>query len=83
MLEQKIYPRPEVQQFLSTSYVGVLLQSDSAEGKQLLRQYSMRGIPALFVMDAQGKVIGKITGAPGDANSFIQAVTTISQGQSL
>jgi thioredoxin-related protein len=81
MLESKIYPKPEIQQFLSTSYVGVLLQSESQEGQQLMRQYRMRGIPALFVMDAQGRVIGKMSGAPSDANSFMQMVTGLSQGQ--
>jgi hypothetical protein len=81
MLETKIYPKPEVQQFLSTSYVGVLLQSESQEGQQLMRQFGMRGIPALFVMDAQGRVIGKMSGAPSDTNSFIQMVTGLSRGQ--
>jgi thioredoxin-related protein len=83
MLESKIYPKPEVQQFLSTSYVGVLLQSESPQGQQLMRQFNMRGIPALFVMDAQGRVLGKMSGAPGDANSFIQMVTGLSRGQSF
>ena len=83
MLEKKIYPNPEVQQFLSTSYVGVMLQSESPEGQQLMRQFRMRGIPALFVMDSSGRVIGKMSGAPGDANSFIQAVTGLTRGQSF
>jgi hypothetical protein len=83
MLETKIYPNPEVQQFLSTSYVGVLLQSDSPDGQQLMRQFGMRGIPALFVMDAQGRVRGKMSGAPNNASSFMQAVNALASGRSF
>jgi thiol:disulfide interchange protein len=82
MLEENIYPDPQVKQFLSANYVGVMLQAESLEGESLLRQYNAAGLPALFVMDAQGQVIGKISGAPGDANSFMQLVSSLTQGQS-
>ena len=82
MLESKIYPNPEVQQFLSASYVGVLLQSESPEGEKLLHKYKMPGIPSLFVMDAEGNVVGKMCGAPPSASAFMSAVNGMANGQS-
>jgi hypothetical protein len=83
MLEKKIYPNPQVRQFLSTSYVGVLLQRESEEGERLMRQFGMPGIPALFVMDAKGQVISKSAKAPDDPASFIELVTEMSKGHSF
>jgi len=81
LLETKIYPNPKVQQFLSTSYVGVLLKSESEEGQHLMSRYDMPGIPALLVMDANGRVIGKTEKPPLDPASFIKVVTRLSKGR--
>ncbi len=82
MLDNKVYPNPKVQEFLSTSYVSVKLDADAPIAKMLLRQYGMRGIPALLVFGSDGALRGKASGAPGDAESFIQFVTQLSNGMS-
>jgi thiol:disulfide interchange protein len=83
MLEERIYPNPVVRKFLSAGFVTVMLQAESLEGQSLMSQYNTSGIPALFVMDAQGRVLGKVSGAPRDANSFIELVSELAHGQTL
>lgn len=81
MLDKRIYPDPKVQEFLNTTFVSVKLNADTPVAKAIMRQYSMRGIPALLVFQGNGQLRGKVSGAPSNPDGFIQYVTQLANGQ--
>jgi thioredoxin 1 len=80
-LEKHVFPDPKVQEFLANNYVNVALDGDTPEGAELLHKYQMRGFPAFFVFDKNGKLKGSFSGAPRDAQSLIGSITKMTNGQ--
>jgi thioredoxin-like negative regulator of GroEL len=44
------------------------VDSDDVANDELLREYDIRSIPTLIMLDADGKVLGKIIGAQSETS---------------
>ncbi len=79
MLERNVLSKKEFAAFAQSHLI--LLKVDIPRGsseklspaaQQLLKKYPSQSVPTLFLLDADGKVLEKQTGASRDLASFIQ-----------
>ncbi|GAB4241463.1 MAG: hypothetical protein OHK005_04500 [Candidatus Methylacidiphilales bacterium] len=60
-MKKNVLPSAVVQSERS-KWIWVVLDVDQPENQALARQYGVRGIPAFFFLDSQGRQLHKITG---------------------
>jgi thioredoxin 1 len=61
-MKRNVLPAKETGDLFNSSYINVMVDYDSDEGKQFRNVYSVPGTPTLFIMDANGKVLKQSSG---------------------
>lgn len=56
-MKHDVCPEPEVEKAVADGYVPVLLDADDAGSAEVAARYGVRGIPAVLVVDQNGKVL--------------------------
>lgn len=64
-MKRNVLPEKEAGDLFNSSYINVMVDYDSDEGKQFRNTYSVPGTPTLFIMDSDGKVIKQTSGYLG------------------
>lgn len=59
-LDQEVFAKPSVRQYLDKHYAFVRLEYESAEGQAFLKAHNDVGFPDLWVLDARGAPIQKL-----------------------
>ncbi len=81
-LDEEVFVRPEVGQFLDASYVAVHVDAEAGEGPDLVTRYRVQAYPTLLVLEPTGIEKGRIVDfLPADA--FVTAMQRIAAGQNV
>lgn len=56
-MKHDVWPDPEVEKAVTDGYVPVLLDADAAGSAEVAARYGVRGIPAVLIVDQDGKVL--------------------------
>ena len=75
MLDSRTIPQEEVQKFLK-GFVLLKVNAWTSQGRPLERQFGVRSIPTIVMLDSGGKEIGRFSGYR-DAQSFISVLTDL------
>lgn len=63
MMEQQVFSRKDVGEFMERHFVAAKYDTDKTTGKELLRKYGQGAIPLYLVFDTDGELLGRIQGA--------------------
>lgn len=73
IMEQEVFSREEVGQFMNTRFVNVKLDMEKGEGRELAKEYQVKVYPTFLILNEDGEVIHKMVGGM-KAEEFLQNV---------
>lgn len=82
-LESQLFVEDEVAKYLGDRFVCVRLEFHEEEGKSLVKQYGIRGVPCLMVFGPDGKLRAFKSCAPNNAEEFVERVDQLDEGKSI
>lgn len=56
-MKHDVWPDPEVSRAVNGHFIPVLIDADDLRSAALSRRYEVEGIPAVLVVDADGRVV--------------------------
>jgi tetratricopeptide (TPR) repeat protein len=81
-LDEEVFVRPEVGEFLGQHYVAVHLDAEKGEGPDIVDQYKVQAYPTMLVLESSGIEKGRLVDfLPAD--KFIEAMTRLAAGQNV
>jgi thiol:disulfide interchange protein len=57
VMKQDVWPQPEVHQTVTANYIPVLIDIDAAGNQAVAARYEISAIPAILIVNADGKVL--------------------------
>jgi tetratricopeptide (TPR) repeat protein len=81
-LDEEVFVRAEVGEFLGQHYIAVHLDAEKGEGPDVVDQYKVQAYPTMLVLEASGIEKGRLVDfLPADA--FIEAMKRLAAGQNV
>jgi thioredoxin 1 len=76
-LKSRTFSNAEVGKYFNERFINVALDGEKDDGYKLANDFSIRGFPSLFFIDAKGKIIKRTTGfhTSDDLIKFAQSVS--------
>jgi tetratricopeptide (TPR) repeat protein len=81
-LDEEVFVRPEIGEFLGQAYVAVHVDAEKGEGPDIVAQYRVQAYPTMLVLESSGVEKGRIVDflAP---EAFVAAMQRIAAGQNV
>jgi len=73
-LSANIFPDSEVGKYMNATFVNTKIDAEKGEGLDIAKTYKIEAYPTMLIVDADGKELGRIVGAPRNPKEFITKV---------
>lgn len=84
LVAEKVFPVAKVGDYFNKTFVNAKFDAEKGEGIKVAEKYSVSGYPTFLILDSNGKEVGRLVGANGDPDAFIErtkkAVADIKKG---
>ena len=75
LLAQRVFPIKEVGDFFNEHFVNIQVDMEKGEGIELAKRFNVTAYPTLLIIDSEGNLRHRTTGAPRSPRDFVEAMS--------
>ncbi len=76
-MDKKVFTDPEVINYFDTNFINIKIDVDTEEGQAIAKKYYIDEVPTLLFMNAEGKIIRRLSGYYNGNQLIQQAQETL------